>query len=257
MFKEQMSLWGTSWSVAAAVVAVIAIALVSFFVVRFVANARQASKAPHRLDQLDTLADWPPEGTRLLNSVGLKAHATLLKALPECLIFAQVPLARFVRVPRRQSYSEWITRVGHLAADFLICDKSSLALGVVIITDVTESSRAAKRRDRMKRVLQRAGIRVFIWRGEALPSAASARSMLLQAGPLGDLDEMDEDSVPFDDAVARAPVKSIRSDETDADDADPWSGVDAPREPPASTWFDELDDGHAAAKPPVRRSAMR
>ena len=65
-------------------------------------------------DDVDTLAAWPPEVTRLLTSGERSTHEVLAKALPECMIFAQVPLARFVKVPRRHSYAEWLTRVGHL-----------------------------------------------------------------------------------------------------------------------------------------------
>ena len=62
------------------------------------------------------------------------AHEVLLKALPECVMFAQVPLARFIKVPRRHSYAEWLTRVGHLCADLVICDRSTLVIGGVLLT---------------------------------------------------------------------------------------------------------------------------
>ena len=39
-----------------------------------------------------------------------KARA-LQAALPECLVFAQVPIARFLRVPTRHSYGDWLARV--------------------------------------------------------------------------------------------------------------------------------------------------
>jgi hypothetical protein len=199
--------------------------------------------ARDRLDRLDTVADWPPEGTRLLGSAGRKAHVALVTALPECMIFAQVPLARFVRVPRRQSYAEWITRVGHMAVDFLICDKSSYALGVVIIQSVNDTPRAHKRRERINRVLHRAGIKVFVWREEALPSAAAARTMIVQTASLA-TGEAGTPSSSFEELLTggqrRLPLPEIEANPTD-----PWGNSERPRDPPPSTWFDDLDSGSA------------
>lgn len=238
-----------SWPLLLAVVVVIAV--VAWGVYRAMgAGAQQgAAQGRDRLDRLDTVADWPPEGTRLLGTAGRKAHAALVAALPECMIFAQVPLARFVRVPRRQSYSEWITRVGHMAVDFLICDQSSYALGVVIIQNLNDSPRAQKRRERINRVLHRAGIKVFVWREEALPSAAAARTMIVQTGSLGASAEAGVPSSSFEELMTAANRKLPLPDVAPPDDTDPWGGVDRPRDPPPSTWFDDLDSGLAPLPP--------
>jgi hypothetical protein len=198
-----------------------------------------------RLDRLDTVADWPPEGTRLLNNASRKAHASLVEALPECTVFAQVPVARFVRVPRRQSYSEWITRVGHMAVDFLICDKSTMALGVVILQNAEESPRAVKRRERIQRVLKHAGIKLFVWRDDAVPSVSAARAMIMQTG---------SNSSAFETLAAHAdkplPVPEVAPAlEPALDETDPWGSLDRPRDPPPSTWFDDLDSGPGALTP--------
>jgi hypothetical protein len=178
-----------------------------------------------------------------LGSAGRKAHAALVAAMPECMIFAQVPLARFVRVPRRQSYSEWITRVGHMAVDFLICDKSSYALGVVVIQSVNDTPRAQKRRDRINRVLHRAGIKVFVWREEALPSASAARTMIVQNTSMG-AGEAGAPSSSFEESITGAPQR--KPPLPDVASGDPWGDVDGPRgDPPPSTWFDDLDSGSA------------
>ena len=116
------------------------------------------AKRDRERDNLDTVAAWPPEVTRLLTAGERAAHETLVRALPECMIFSQVPLARFIRVPRRHSYAEWLTRVGHLCADLVICDRSTLVIGVVLLTSVRSSERAERRRSRMTRVLKAGGV---------------------------------------------------------------------------------------------------
>ena len=64
------------------------------------------------------------------------------KAMPRQLVLAQVPLARFISVPTRHSYSDWLTRVGRLTVDLLVCDKSSRVVAVVDIRTGGQSSAA-------------------------------------------------------------------------------------------------------------------
>jgi Protein of unknown function (DUF2726) len=215
-------------------------------------SARERQSRRERLDRLDTVADWPPEATRLLGSAGRKAHAALAAALPECGVFAQVPLARFVRVPRRQSYSEWITRVGHVAVDFVICDSNSQALGVVLLQTLTETPRAEKRRDRVARVLKHAGIKLFVWREDAIPSAQAARTMIIQASTLAATDG-GAPSSSFENLPSLTGRKLPVPDAA-AVDEDPWAKLDRPHEPPPSTWFDDLDSGAVPLDQPRPKS---
>ena len=59
-------------------------------------------------DRIDTLIGWPPEATRILRTPERLAYSTLKLALPGYMILAQVPLARFLNVPKRNSYAEWM-----------------------------------------------------------------------------------------------------------------------------------------------------
>jgi Protein of unknown function (DUF2726) len=190
-------------------------------------------------DDIDTVIAWPPEVTRLLTAGERGAHEVLIKALPECMMFAQVPLARFIKVPRRHSYAEWLTRVGHLCADLVICDRSTLVIGVVLLTSTRSSERAERRRSRMTRVLKAAGVKVFLWREEALPSPDFARDQITQR--IGDIEEAGarkpeiiEPRVPARPTPGSIPVPEVLNIPFD----------DEPRrEPPPSTWFDDLDSG--------------
>jgi hypothetical protein len=98
---------------------------------------------------------------------------------------AQVPLARFIRVPARHSYNEWLQRVGSLSADLLLCDAGSRVLAVIDVRATQESERSRRRHERMARVLRAAGIPVYLWREGQCPSATEARSMPIVAVLLG------------------------------------------------------------------------
>jgi Protein of unknown function (DUF2726) len=214
--------------------------------------AAKADDANRERDDLDTVAGWPPEVTRLLSGAERVAHESLVKALPECVIFSQVPLARFIRVPRRNSYADWLTRVGHLSADFLICDRASLVIAVVALQTAQESERAARRRARMGRVLKAAGVKVFTWREEAIPVPATAREQIIQRTGVPDATlppiTVGTPKQPRPAAGGRPdgkiPVPEVVVAELD----------DEPRrEPPSSTWFDDLDSGPTPLDPARKR----
>jgi Protein of unknown function (DUF2726) len=233
--------------------AAVMVALIAYLFVR----GRQQSVDPEAggsrrtKDDVDTLAAWPPEVTRLLTSGERSAHEVLAKALPECMIFAQVPLARFVKVPRRHSYAEWLTRVGHLCADFIICDRASLVIGAVLLQTIRDSERSDRRRARMTRVLKAAGVKVFAWREEALPTPQAAREQILQRTGVPDT------ATPIEPVPARpqrssgAPVPIPLPEVVALDDHSPR------QEPPPSTWFDDLDSGRMPLDPAKRQQGGR
>ena len=84
------------------------------------------------------------------------------------MILAQVPLPRFLNVPKRNSYAEWMRRVGSQCADLVICDVTSQVIAVVEIRPPIEqiSDRLRARLDRMERVLKAANIPVHVWNEE-------------------------------------------------------------------------------------------
>ncbi len=208
--------------------------------------------AKRERDDLDTVAGWPPEVTRLLSGGERAAHESLVKALPECMIFSQVPLARFIRVARRNSYAEWLTRVGHLSADFLICDRASLVIGVVSLQAMQESERAARRRARMSRVLKAAGVKVFVWREQAIPTPEAARDQIIQR--TGAIDATTPPITvgtpkPVRPVTAAGGNGKIPVPEVLGETADDGRR----REPPSSTWFDDLDSGPTPLDPARKR----
>jgi hypothetical protein len=231
-----------------ALVGLLIAAAVGYHLFKKRGEAAADDEAKRERDGLDTVAAWPPEVTRLLSGGERAAHETLVKALPECMIFSQVPLARFIRVPRRHSYADWLTRVGHLSADFLICDRASLVIGAVSLQAMQESERAARRRARMARVLKAAGVKVFIWREQAIPDPEKARDQIIQR--TGEIAATPPPAtvgtpktvrpVPVTGSNGKIPVPEVLADIPD----------DSPRrEPPSSTWFDDLDSGPTPLDP--------
>lgn len=135
---------------------------------------RQQGQRQQR-EALDTVADWPPEAARVLSIAERQAHELLKRAMPGFLVLAQVPLSRFVRVPMRHSYGDWLQRVGSLSADLLLCDSGSRVLAVIDIRAPQETERSRRRHERMARVLRAAGVQVHTWREGDLPALAEVR----------------------------------------------------------------------------------
>lgn len=232
-------------------------------------------KSNSQQDNLDTLVDWEPVATRVLTSGERDAYHVLRKALPDHVILAQVPVARFIKVPTKNSYSEWLRRVGSLCADLVVCDMASQVVAVVEVRQPIsrEKERSQRRHARMDRVLAAARIPVHVWLEGALPGPAVAREAILGAaittsGRAGYQDL----SVARRDAEAAAVVASMQSptgamngmsvNETVDVSLDDWSYVDDTpegerKEPPPSTWFDDLDSTAMPLDPePVLPAAM-
>lgn len=131
-------------------------------------------------EALDTVAGWPPEAARVLTIAERQAYDLLRRAMPGFMVLAQVPLSRFIRVPARHSYAEWLARVGSLSADLMLCDSGSRVIAVVDVRAAAESDRSRKRHERMTRVLRAAGIHVFTWREGELPAVTEVRGQLIK-----------------------------------------------------------------------------
>ena len=215
-------------------------------------------------ERLDTLAGWPPEPTRILRSSERLAFSTLKLALPGYLILAQVPLARFLTVPKRNSYAEWMRRLGNQCVDFVVCDVTSQVVAVVEVRPPIDllDERVRVRLDRVARALKAAKIPLHVWNEEKLPTIEAAREKILPNVPavppsmvkkpaalaaataaVGEL-AMVEEAV-----VEGGPVSDPFAD-TDRD----WtqSEVIEVREPSTSSWFDELDSVTAELPPPEK-----
>ena len=205
-------------------------------------GARRAGDAA--ADRLDTVADWQPSATRLLTAAERLAYKTLVRAVPGHMVLAKVPLARFLKVPTRHSYSEWLRRLGNQCADLVVCDMASEVIAVVSVEPAASpmSERAQKRHKRMARVLKAAHIPLHVWSDNALPTADRAREILLP-----------KPAAALSGPEARPPAPTeppMPSQPGTLDAADEREGA---LEPPPSTWFDEFTSGPVPLPPPRQR----
>ena len=198
-----------------------------------------SAKTAQKQEALDTVIDWRPESARILTVTERQSYDLLRKAMPGFLVLAQVPLSRFIRVPTRHSYGDWLQRVGSLSADLLLCDSGSRVLAVVDIRAPQETERSRRRHERLARVLKAAGIRVYVWREGTLPTASQVRALLgadlapsLVAKPIS--------SRP----MPLIPIAEMEEILADGDNA----VHDASMEPVPSGFFDELESAPAARR---------
>jgi len=207
-------------------------------------------------DRVDTIAGWPPQPTRLLSSSERVAFSALVRALPEYIVLAQVPLSRFLSVPKRNSYADWLRRVGYQCVDFAVCDMNAQVVAVIELQPDAAplSDRAKKRLTRMTRALQAASIPLLHWRSDALPSVAVVRAAIAPTPVVAPAPaKVLAESVVAAAATSSAAATPARSPfEDSARDESHDERIEL-LEPPPSTWFDDLDsepmplDGPSAA----------
>jgi hypothetical protein len=115
----------------------------------------------------DTVMRWPPTPARVLVSAERHAHKCLAQALalehPKGYLLAHVPLHKLVRVPRQNSYREWLSRTGLLTADFALCDEHGYARAVVLMPIAEDQPRLQHRRERLLRVLGATDLPLTLW----------------------------------------------------------------------------------------------
>ena len=209
-------------------------------------------------DRIDTVIGWPPQATRVLSLAERQAYSTLVRALPDCIVLAQVPMSRFLKVPRRNSYADWLRRLGHQCVDFVVCDMHAQVLAVVELRApaVLTADRAQRRLERMARSLKAAKVPLHVWTEGQLPSAEAAREAITPrpaAAPPGTA------PAPATD-VAAAPTKqppapALSPFEDTGRDSMQDERIEL-QEPPPSTWFDDIDSGAMPLrKPPAVKPA--
>ena len=238
---------------------VIAIAVLVWWWRRGRSAAAEAQADP--ADRLDTLIGWPPEATRILRNSERLAYSTLKLALPGYMILAQVPISRFINVPKRNSYAEWMRRLGSQCVDFAVCDVTSQVVAVIDVRppDSQISDRLRRRLDRVARALKAVNIPLHVWNEETLPSVEAARASIVPAAPAVPADLAKSKAAAETAAETAATLAQMRNAFEDTDrnlgrEEEHYVEVIEMQEPRSSTWFDELDSESSNLPPPTRRT---
>jgi hypothetical protein len=219
-------------------------------------------------ERLDTLVGWPPEPTRVLRSGERLAFSTLKLALPGYMILAQVPIARFLTVPKRNSYAEWMRRIGSQCVDFVICDVTSQVVGVVEIRPPGDqlNERLRIRQERLARSLKAAHIPLHVWNEEKLPTIEAAREKILPNAPAVP-SHLAKRPAPLPAELAPAALATVAaggavvlsnpSSDPFADTDRDWTQDEVIEvlEPSNNTWFDDIDSVTAELPAPEQRGA--
>jgi hypothetical protein len=221
-------------------------------------------------ERLDTLAGWPPEPTRILRSSERLAFSTLKLALPGYLILAQVPLARFISVPKRNSYAEWMRRLGNQCVDFVVCDVTSQVIAVVEVRppmehldDKVEERLPTIEAAREKLLPSAPAVPAGMGRKTAPALAAVTTATVIGAA---EFSEAAFAEAAFADAALGDAVVSEGGTQGDVvveggPAVDPFADTDRDwsqgevievREPSATSWFDELESV-TAELPPIEK----
>lgn len=207
-------------------------------------------------DRIDTLIGWPPQATRVLSVPERQAFATLVRALPDAMILAQVPLSRFLRVPKRHSYTDWLRRLGNQCADFVICDSNAQVLAVVELRAAAgpASDRTQRRLERMSRSLKAANLPLHVWNEGVLPSVEAIRLAIIPRPPVVTAAPPSAAPLNASGAMASALGAPARVPAVNPFDDTSRDSAQDERiellEPPPSTWFDDLDPEPAPRRKP-------
>ena len=105
----------------------------------------------------------------------------LVKALPECVVLAQVELSRLVKPSRRIRDSRkrfgLYQRIRGRSLDYVVCLKDMTVVAAVELDDSSHDSERGRKRDRAKNlILQSAGIPLLRWHVKTPPTADEIRA---------------------------------------------------------------------------------
>lgn len=198
------------------------------------------AKANAEVGRTDTLIGWPPEATRVLDQRARAAYGLLTRALPDHIVLAQVPMSRFLSVPKRNSYADWLRRVGHQCVDFAVCDVNAQVVAVVELQPAPgrASERSRRRQERMARTLKAAKIALHVWPEQLLPTLDAVRQAIAPPPPARS--PAPAAVVTEQRAPPLAPPKALNPFDDDLRDTTQDEFIEL-LEPPPSTWFDDMD----------------
>ena len=122
---------------------------------------------------------WPFYAKKPLTQPEQVLYHRLVRAMPECIVLAQVQLSRVLGVKKGFDFRVWNNRINRLSLDFLICLKDSTIVSAIELDDKTHNNPLRIEADtRKEKALFAAGIVLVRWNVGALPDEATIRQVL-------------------------------------------------------------------------------
>jgi hypothetical protein len=114
---------------------------------------------------------WPFHAKKVLSNPEQVLYFRLVRALPECVVLAQVGLSRVIGVDKGVAFYKWFNKISMMSLDFVVCSKSFDVLVVIELDDATHSRPNRIEADlRKEKVLVFAGIKLIRWKAQQIPS---------------------------------------------------------------------------------------
>lgn len=119
-----------------------------------------------------------------LTATEAKFYRTLVQALPDYIVLAQVQLSRFLKVDetqiKRQDYRRWFNPIAQQSVDYLICTREFSVIAAVELDDKShENSEAIGRDTKKTKNLEAAKVPLIRWHAEAMPELDTIRKDIL------------------------------------------------------------------------------
>lgn len=136
---------------------------------------------PRLLRRMRDDANWPFYSKKPLSQPEQILYHRLVKALPECIVLAQVQASRVLGVKKGVNFGVWNNRINRLSLDFVVCLKDSTVVAVVELDDSSHERADRQEADRRKeRALKSAGVAFVRWSVKAMPDQAQIRAAFAQ-----------------------------------------------------------------------------
>lgn len=128
--------------------------------------------------------EWPFFAKRPLSPPEQVLYHRLVRALPECIVLAQVQCSRILGVKKGFSFHAWNNRINRLSYDFVICSTDATVLAAIELDDRTHERPARVKTDfKKEKATAAAGVRFIRWRVSALPDPLEIRRAVEQELP--------------------------------------------------------------------------
>jgi hypothetical protein len=122
---------------------------------------------------------WPFDSKKPLTEPEQILYHRLMKALPECIVLAQVQVSRVIGVKKGYSLYKWNNRINRLSLDFVVCLKDSTVVAAIELDDSSHNDSSRQDVDvRKGKALQSAGVPLIRWSVSELPDEAAIRAAI-------------------------------------------------------------------------------